>query len=121
MFHWMKGAKQFLTSNSSIISSRPTWLFSSGPIGSKTTDTKGRDLREVSGPNELDELEELSKARDHHVFFGALDTSKQGFFYRMLRQSKAAREAMPAGDFRDWKDVEAWADKITLELEILSR
>jgi menaquinone-dependent protoporphyrinogen oxidase len=29
----------------------------------------------------------------------------------------SVREAMPAGDFRDWPQIEAWAEDIALELE----
>ena len=29
----------------------------------------------------------------------------------------AVREAMPAGDFRDWPQIEAWAEGIAFEME----
>jgi menaquinone-dependent protoporphyrinogen oxidase len=116
MFHWLKEAKQFISRNRALLVSRPVWLFSSGPVGTKSTDAKGRDLLEVSGPKELDELLALVKPRDHRVFFGALDGARLkgtiGFSYRLARRSKAAREAMPEGDFRDWKEIEAWATSI---------
>jgi menaquinone-dependent protoporphyrinogen oxidase len=113
MLHWLKEAKQFVSKNSALLVSRPVWLFSSGPVGTRTKDATGRDLLEVSGPKELEELQALVKPRNHHVFFGALDGSRLtgtiGFAYRMARRSQAAREAMPEGDFRDWKEMEAWA------------
>jgi len=113
MFHWLKEAKQFVSKNSALLASRPVWLFSSGPVGTRSKDAKGRDLLEVSGPKELDELRALVKPRDHRVFFGALDgtrlTGTIGFAYRLARRSQAAREEMPEGDFRDWKEIEAWA------------
>ncbi|HME19673.1 MAG TPA: flavodoxin domain-containing protein [Nitrososphaerales archaeon] len=116
MFHWMKEAKQFVSKNKSVLASRPVWLFSSGPVGKESKDAKGRDLLEVSGPKELDELRALVKPREHRVFFGALDGSRltgtTGFLYRMARRSEAAREAMPEGDFRDWAGIEAWVDSI---------
>ncbi len=124
MFHWMKEAKQFLSKNRALLVNRPVWLFSSGPVGTQTKDAKGRDLLEVSGPKELDELRALVKPRDHRVFFGALDgtrlTGTTGFAYRMARRSQAAREAMPEGDFRDWKEIEAWASSIGGELMVQS-
>ena len=120
MFHWMKEAKHFLSKNSVILSSHPVWLFSSGPVGTQTKDAKGRDVLEVAGPKELDELKSLAKPRDHRVFFGALDGSRltgtTGFFYRMARKSEEARESMPEGDFRDWKKIEAWIDGIAESL-----
>jgi menaquinone-dependent protoporphyrinogen oxidase len=120
MFHWLKEAKQFLSKNSALLATRPVWLFSSGPVGTQSKDAKGRDLLEVSGPKELDELRALVKPRDHRVFFGALDgarlTGTIGFAYKLARRSQAAREAMPEGDFRDWKEIEAWANSIAGEL-----
>jgi menaquinone-dependent protoporphyrinogen oxidase len=120
MFHWMKDAKQFVSKNRAFLADRPTWLFSSGPVGNQPKDSKGRDLLEVSGPKELDELRALVRPRDHRVFFGALEgarlTGLMGMGYRMAQRSKSAREAMPDGDFRDWKGIEAWANSIADQL-----
>ena len=118
MFHWMKEAKQFVLKNRVALAGRPVWLFSSGPVGLQKVDSKGRDVRDVSvsGPKEIDELSEAAKPRDHHVFFGALYGDKvggaMGLTYRFMRRSKAVRESMPDGDYRDWKDIEAWANGI---------
>ena len=113
MFHWMKGARRFVSRNRAVLSTRPVWLFSSGPVGTQKKDAQGRDLLEVSGPRELGELRALVKPRGHRVFFGALDGSRLkgiiGLTYRLARRSEAARNEMPEGDFRDWKDIEAWA------------
>ena len=121
MFHWMKEARKFVSKNKEVLSSHPTWLFSSGPVGTKATDAKGNDVLKVSGPKELEELLAFTGAREHRVFFGALDGSKlkgmTGAFYRMARRSEEARESMPEGDFRDWKLIEAWADEIAAELK----
>jgi menaquinone-dependent protoporphyrinogen oxidase len=115
-YHWLKEARSFVSNNRALLSTGPVWLFSSGPVGTKTADAQGRNLRDVSGPKEIDELREAAKPRDHHIFFGGLDgarlTGAMGFMYRMARKSKAARESMPEGDFRDWKDIESWANSI---------
>jgi menaquinone-dependent protoporphyrinogen oxidase len=47
-------------------------------------------------------------ARDHHLFRGALDAEHLGFLERTA--VKAAKS--PLGDFRDWSDVDRWADSI---------
>ena len=116
MGHWTKEAKKFLSDNRSLIGARPTWLFSSGPVGTSRTDAKGRDLLEVSGPKEIEELRKVARPRDHRVFFGGLDGAKMtgatGFMYHLVTKSKAARESMPEGDFRDWKEIGGWADGI---------
>jgi menaquinone-dependent protoporphyrinogen oxidase len=116
MYHWMKEARKFVLDNRGLLRNRPVWLFSSGPVGTKTTDAQGRDLLEVSGPKEVDELREAVRPLDHRVFFGGLDGSRLtgtiGFAYRLASRSQAARESMPEGDFRDWGDIEEWASSI---------
>jgi menaquinone-dependent protoporphyrinogen oxidase len=121
MFHWAKEAKEFVSRNKDVLAGRPVWLFSSGPVGRQKVNAKGQDVLEASGPKEIGELRESVKPRDHHVFFGGLEGSRLtgtiGFAYRMARRSQAARESMPEGDFRDWKEIEAWANSIADALE----
>ena len=71
MFHWVKEAKEFISKNRTLLSNRPVWLFSSGPVGFEKTDSKGRDVRDVSvsGPKEFDELTEAARPRDHRGLF----------------------------------------------------
>src|SRR5579875_700670 len=72
MHHWMKEAIKFVSRNKSILSTRPVWLFSSGPVGKEKKDAKGRDLLDplVSGPSEIEDLKKEIKPIDHHIFFG---------------------------------------------------
>ena len=127
MFHWIKEAKQFVLKNRLILERRPVWLFSSGPVGLQKTNSKGQDLTDVttSGPREIEELSEAAKPRDHRVFFGALNGDKlggaMGLTYRFMRRSKAVRESMPDGDYRDWKDIESWANGIADALLVPSK
>jgi menaquinone-dependent protoporphyrinogen oxidase len=117
MGHWMKEATEFVRRNRSVLAGRPVWLFSSGPLGTGTKDAQGRDLIVVAEPKELAEFREAINPRDHRVFFGALDSSKLGVAHRMTRKLPAARATLPEGDFRDWKDIEAWAVSIAGALE----
>jgi len=119
MFHWQKEAARFVSRYKLLLSTLPVWLFSSGPVGKERTNAKGQDLLDpsVSGPKELEELREELHPRDHRVFFGALDGSKQGFFYRQLRKSATIRKSLSEGDFRDWKEIEAWSTEIARSLE----
>ena len=116
-FHWMKEAKQFVSRNRFVLAKRPVWLFSSGPTGTKTTDSKGRDLLETSGPREIDELREMTNPRDHRVFFGALYPDRLkgavGWFAKWIPKEDV-------GDFRNWKEIESWVQGIVQELELLS-
>jgi menaquinone-dependent protoporphyrinogen oxidase len=108
-YHWLKEAMQFVSQNRSILASRPVWIFSCGPTGTKVTDSKGRDLREVSGPKEIEELRELIHPRDHRVFFGALYRDRLkgavGLFARWIPKEDE-------GDFRSWSEIEGWTNSI---------
>ncbi len=118
MFRWMKEAAEFVGRNRALLATRPVWLFSSGPLGTDATDKEGQDLRVVSAPRELPELQAAIHARDHRVFFGAFDPRMKaiGFTERLVLMMPAARAAFPEGDFRDWAEIEAWADGIAHEL-----
>ncbi len=119
MFHWQKEAAKFVSRNKSFLSTRPVWLFSSGPVGKERLNAKGQDLLDpsVSGPKELEELKEELHPRDHRIFFGVLDPTKLGFFYNQLRKSATVRESLPEGDFRDWKKIEDWTVDIVRSLQ----
>jgi len=120
---WMKEATAFVRDNRNVLERRPTWLFSSGPIGVEHVDKKGRDVVEASIPTEFRSLATEVQPRDEKVFFGALDLTAQpmglaeGLMSRMGRMLPAIRDAMPSGDFRDWEDIEAWGRRIAAELQ----
>ncbi len=113
---WMKDAVLFVRHNQQTLATKPVWLFSSGPLGSETTDAEGHDLRDAAEPKELDELFEAVHPRDHRVFFGALDSDKLGFAERVIHALPAGKELLRDGDFRDWDEIESWADGISHDL-----
>ena len=117
MGHWLTDATSYVERHRHELASRPTWLFSSGPVGTETTDAKGRDLLEMSRPLEADDLASSVHAREWRVFYGSYDPSAPpvGMVERlgsMFTRIPAIRDAMPAGDFRDWPAIDAWADEI---------
>jgi menaquinone-dependent protoporphyrinogen oxidase len=87
--------------NTAALLGRPTWLFSSGPIG----DQKRMD------PVELDSLEAAAGFREHRLFGGALNSDQMSFGERLL-----AKAMKVSGDNREWPAIEAWADQIRTEL-----
>lgn len=120
--HWLKEATGFARRHRELLASRPVWLFSSGPVGTATVDEKGRDVIEAAEPAEFAEFAESIHPRDARVFFGAYDpdAAPVGLIERLgapFLRMPAVREALPAGDFRDWSQIEAWAAGIALELE----
>jgi menaquinone-dependent protoporphyrinogen oxidase len=119
MFRWLGDATRFVRRNRATLAARPVWLFSSGPLGTDAVDANGRDTLVAAEPREFAELRATLHPRGEHVFFGALDFDAPpvGFAERFTRFMPATvREAMPAGDFRDWAAIDAWADGIAAQL-----
>jgi menaquinone-dependent protoporphyrinogen oxidase len=118
---WLEAATHFVERHRGVLASRPVWLFSSGPVGTDRIDAKGRDVVEASVPREFAGFATEIQPRDERVFFGAYDPEAEpvgvmervgSFFTRM----PAIRQALPAGDFRDWRAIESWAEAIAEEL-----
>ena len=107
---WRKEAAKFLKANEAVLAEKPVWLFSSGPTG------EGDPVELVQGwrfPGGLQPVADRIGPRDMAIFHGSLDASKLNFLERwMIKNVKA-----PAGDFRDWEAIEAWAEAIAAELQ----
>lgn len=119
MYHWLREAGDFTRRNRALLATRPVWIFSSGPIGTDTVDKAGRDVLVTSEPKEWPELNSSLHPRGASIFFGAFDPSAPaiGLAEQFMQHMPAsARDAMPAGDFRDWPAIEAWADEIAAQL-----
>jgi menaquinone-dependent protoporphyrinogen oxidase len=116
MFSWLKEATDFVHKNSELLSTKPVWLFSSGPIGSDTKDAQGRDVREATVPKEIAEFKATIQPQDHHVFWGAFDHTKLNFTHRMVFALPAMKKLLVEGDFRDWDEIDAWAKSIAAAL-----
>jgi menaquinone-dependent protoporphyrinogen oxidase len=122
MGHWLKDATDFVQRHRSVLGRRPVWLFSSGPVGTDTVDAKGRDVLVSSEPAEFAKFAVALHPRDMRVFFGQYDPDAEpiGFMEKLgarFLKMPAVREALPAGDFRDWPAIEGWAAKIAQELQ----
>ena len=118
MFHWQKPATALVRRERSVLAERPVWLFSSGPLGTDPIDAKGRDQKEAAIPKEIPELVAAVHARDHRVFFGALEANREpiGIAERVMALMPATTHGLPYGDFRDWPEIDAWAVEIAREL-----
>jgi menaquinone-dependent protoporphyrinogen oxidase len=106
---WRKQAVRFLEARAEELARMPVWLFSSGPTG------EGDPLELVQGrkiPGKLQPLVDRIGPHDVAIFHGALDSDKLNVLHRwMIKQVDA-----PAGDYRDWEAIAAWAGSIASAL-----
>jgi menaquinone-dependent protoporphyrinogen oxidase len=105
MGHWLEAATTFVESHDTALSARPTWLFSSGPIGDPPRPGEAQAV-------DVDDLMATAHAKGHKLFAGKLDKGELGFGERAVMLAFRAAE----GDYRDWHEVEAWARGIAGEL-----
>jgi menaquinone-dependent protoporphyrinogen oxidase len=97
---WLAPARDYVDDHGEELSARPTWLFSSGPIG--------HPPRPAEGAVDVDAIVERTNPRDHRVFAGKLDPQGLDFAERAIAFAFRA----DAGDFRDWDAIAAWAGDI---------
>jgi menaquinone-dependent protoporphyrinogen oxidase len=104
MGRWLDGARRLAETHASALSSRPVWLFSSGPIGDPP--------KPDEEPVDVAHVVTATGARAHEVFAGRLDRHRLGF----AEKAVVLAFRVPDGDFRDWAAVDAWANGIAGEL-----
>jgi menaquinone-dependent protoporphyrinogen oxidase len=102
---WLEPARALVDEHGDELAARPTWLFSSGPIGDPPK-PEAEDAVQIS------EIAERVSARDHRLFAGKLDRSTLGFGERAVVLAFRA----PEGDFRDWDEIAGWARGIAAAL-----
>jgi menaquinone-dependent protoporphyrinogen oxidase len=103
--HWLEPARTFAKRNAEALQARPTWLFSSGPIGDPPR-PKAEDAVKV------DDLMAATGARAHQLFAGRVDRHRLGFGERAVMHAVGAKD----GDFRDWDAIAGWAREIAAAL-----
>lgn len=108
--HWLATAVAFTRNHQAILATRPTWLFSSGPVGETAV------THEPVEPKEVAAIWRAIRPRDHRVFAGSLDRAAlAGAESRRLERFVAER-FVPEGDYRDGPAIDAWADRIARDL-----
>lgn len=103
MGRWLRQARRLVDAHAPELAERPTFLFSSGPLGDRSAGEK-----DVA----VDELMEKSGAREHRVFPGRLEKSRLHFGDRAVATAVRA----PEGDYRHWEEIASWARHIAREL-----
>ena len=107
--NWMKEARNFVDAHADELAARPTWLFASGSV---TGDPPAADDPNAIRPSLVANLLSSTHAREHKLFAGKLDSTELSLPERLpVRMAKGR-----AGDWRDWVEVDEWADAIAREL-----
>jgi menaquinone-dependent protoporphyrinogen oxidase len=116
MGSWLDPVKGYLDAHRAAITMRPTWLYSSGPVGKERIDAKGNDL--LAPPHYLVDAAQDVGARGTKVFFGRWepDDAPASVAERLFRLLPVSRDVLPVGDFRDWDAIDAWAREIATEV-----
>ena len=71
------------------------------------------------GPKQLPGLQEMLGAREHRVFFGVSNHTHFDLRDRLIYAVPAGKKLLIEGDFRDWDEVDAWAQEIAHALQPL--
>lgn len=108
---WHKDARRFVKRHKEALSKRPVWLFSSGPL-----DTSASEGNIPPVPSVRRVLIEMH-AQEHITFGGCLSDDGHSW------AARAVVKAGKGGDFRDFKQISSWAQRIgaTLQGEIEMR
>jgi menaquinone-dependent protoporphyrinogen oxidase len=102
--NWRPEAKDFAVDRGPELRGRRVWLVSSGPLGEEDPNPTDLPL--------LDQLMEATGAVSHTWFAGKLDKDELSFGERAIVKVVKA----PYGDFREWDEIERWADEVAAEL-----
>jgi menaquinone-dependent protoporphyrinogen oxidase len=113
---WLRDSSEFVYRHRKVLARRPVWLFSSGPLGTGPADASGRGPRSAAVPVEIAEFTRELRPRGHEVFSGALDPSRLTLAERWRRSLPGGHAQLPAGDYRNWAQIDAWAACIAREL-----
>ncbi|MEU6820955.1 flavodoxin domain-containing protein [Streptomyces atriruber] len=101
---WHKDARRFAKRHREALAGRPVWLFSSGPLDDSASEG---DIPPVPSVRRI--LIRV-QAEEHITFGGCLTDDAQGWMPRMV--VKAGK----GGDFRDFEQISAWAQRIGANL-----
>ena len=107
---WRKEAATFLQACETELSGRSLWIFSSGPTGEGDPVTLMKGFRL---PAAQQAIADRIGARDVTLFHGAMDATNLNLIEKLLIKMVKA----PAGDFRDWDAIAAWAATIAEALK----
>jgi menaquinone-dependent protoporphyrinogen oxidase len=98
---WIEPGRRFVEAFADELRQRPTWLFSSGPIGAPPRPAEADAVV-------VDDIIAQVRPREHHLFTGRIERSALGFAERAVLTAVRGAE----GDFRDWNEIARWSATI---------
>ena len=107
---WLPEAAQLARHDARMLAERPLWLFSVGALSSEQDWPLGALARRE--PKESVRLQRALRPRDYHVFAGAVAPEHLSLVGRLFFRALKGRY----GDYRDWREIAAWADGIARAL-----
>ena len=118
MDRWLRSARRFVRTNETILARHPVWFFSSGPLGldehehEHNHDQHDRDEHQHDEHGRPVETATSLVPIEHRVFPGRLDPHDLGPVERVVARAVGAA----TGDFRNWDDIDEWAEQIATTL-----
>ncbi len=109
MGRWLDGATRFVEEHAETLTARPTWLFSSGPLGPARPE-------EPIQPGELRRLMATTSPVEHRLFSGRLEIDRLGRTERFVARWVGAAD----GDHREWGEIRRWARGIARQVRRLA-
>jgi len=130
MGSWLGDGIDYLERYAETLRSRPTWLFSSGPIPNESKERPGDEgdpyggaLGPADGPGSggrkrIETLATTIGVRGHRIFQGAFDPNDppKAMSERFARLLPPVKKILPEGDFRQWDVIDAWAKELADEI-----
>jgi menaquinone-dependent protoporphyrinogen oxidase len=109
---WLPEGVAFLRRTSGELAGRPVWLFSVGMPGALLRWMQRWAMQEE--PKIVAPLRAFVRPEEHRLFSGVIEKSHLPLGGRIALHAMGARY----GDYRDWPQIDAWADRISTSLAV---
>ena len=103
-YRWHRDARRFVRRHHKELATKPTWLFSSGPLDDSAAE---KEIPPVPG---VERAARRIGARGHRTFGGAMPADAPGVIIGAMARDHA-------GDWRDPAAIARWAHEIALALQ----
>ncbi len=103
---WHRSARRYVARHAAGLRAVPAWFFSSGPLDDSASAAEIPPTRQVA------KLMRRAGCTQHRTFGGRMPEDATGFPAKAMARDNA-------GDWRNWDDIEAWANEIAESLSLV--